>query len=102
MEKRANRFNQCQHVQITLTHPNGLFRIDIDIVDNKRGELPDWNIIRESARILKRYTDECDNLTTCIVNYNGLFAGEVIYRVRQHKFIWYSRNAMNGKEVFNV
>lgn len=102
MERKLNRFTQAQHVDITMYHPNNMFRIDINLIDFKHGELPDWDVIRESARILKRYTDLSDSLTTCIVNYNGIYAGEVLFRVKENKFVWYGKNNIHGKEVYNV
>lgn len=102
MKETLNRFTQSLHVEIELSHPNDTFRIDISLIDYKRGELPDWDIIRECARILKRYTDSNDTLTTCILNYNGIFAGEVVFRVRHNKFVWYGKNNIHGKEVYNV
>ena len=100
--KTINRFSQAQSIEITMYHPNDMFRIDIKLIDYKRGEMPDWDIIRECARILKRYTDYYDTVTTCVLTYNGIFAGEVLYRVRQNKFVWYSKNNVHGKEVYNV
>ena len=102
METKLNRFTQAQHVDITMYHPNGLFRIDINLIDNRRGEIPDWEVIRESARTLKLYTNSNDDITTCILNYNGIYAGEVLFRVRQNKFVWYGKNNIHGKEVYNV
>ena len=48
------------------------------------------------------YTDLNDTLTTCILNYNGIFAGEVLFRVRHNKFIWYGKNTNKGREIYNV
>lgn len=102
MQNKPNRFTQAQHIEICMYHPNDMFRIDISLIDYKRGELPDWAIIRECARILKRYTDSTDTVTTCVLTYNGIFAGEVLYRVRHNKFVWYGKNNVNGREIYNV
>lgn len=102
MQPYKNRFSIATHVTIEMNHPNKQFRIDISIIDYKHGEKPDWEIIRESARVLKRYTQPHDEFTVCIVNYNGLFAGEVTFDVRKNIILWWSKNSINGMEIYNV
>ena len=97
-----NRFEQAQHVTIELNHPNNNFRIDITVIDYKHGYNVDWDLIREVARILKLYTDSADTLTSAILNYNGVFAGEVIYHVKQDNLVWYNTTSKHGKKVYNV
>ena len=79
-----------------------IFRIDITVIDYKRGFDVDWELIREVARTLKLYTDSNDTLTTAILNYNGMFAGEVIYQVKHNNLVWYNTNSKHGKKVYNV
>ena len=102
MKDTRKRFEKAQHVTIELNHPNNLFRIDITVIDYKRGYDIDWELIREVARTLKLYTDPDDTLTTAILNYNGVFAGEVIYQVRQNNLVWYNTTSKHGKKVYNV
>ena len=97
-----NRFEKAQHVTIELNHPNKCFRIDITVIDYKRGHDIDWELIREVARTLKLYTDSKDTLTSAILNYNGVFAGEVVYHVRQDSLVWYNTTSRHGKKVYNV
>lgn len=94
-----NRFRDALQCTIELNQPNNYFRIDITIIDYKHCEVPDWDIIRESARTLSRYLDR-DNVASCVIWYNGLFAGEVLYK--HGKYIWYSVKSKHGKEVYNV
>jgi len=102
MNNTTNRFEKAQHVTIELNHLNYLFRIDITVIDYKRGYDIDWELIREVARTLKLYTDPDDTLTTAILNYNGVFAGEVIYHVRKNNIVWYNTTSKHGKKVYNV
>lgn len=102
MHNARNRFEKAQHVTIELNHPNNLFRIDITVIDYKRGFNVDWELIREVARTLKLYTDSSDTLTTAILNYNGVFVGEVIYQVKHNNLVWYNTNSKHGRKVYNV
>lgn len=99
MEKKANRFTEATYCIIELNHPSDYFRIDIKIVDYKHGESPDWDIIRESARVLERYKDK-DNVASCVIWYNGVFAGEVLFQFG--KYLWFSVKNKYGKEIYNV
>lgn len=102
MHKDRNRFEQAQYVTIELSHPNNNFRIDITVIEYKHECNVDWDLIREVARTLKLYTDSADTQTSAILNYNGVFAGEVIYHVRQDNLVWYNTTSKHGKKVYNV
>lgn len=102
MHKGRNRFEKAQHVTIELNHPNNYFRIDVSVIDYKRGFDVDWELIQEVARTLKLYTDKKDTLTSAILNYNGVFAGEVVYRVKDNLLVWYNTTNKHGKKVYKV
>lgn len=95
-----NILYKMQHVSIEMNHPNGNFRVDISIIDNHRGDRPSWDIIRECARILMRYSLEEEVQTEAIVNYNGIYAGEVLYWTKRKQLLWYGRNTTKGKEIW--
>lgn len=96
-----NILSKMQHVSIEMNHPNGNFRVDISVIDNHRGDRPSWDIIRECARILMRYTIEDDIQSIAVVNYNGIYAGECIYWTMPIKrILWYGRNTSKGKEIW--
>lgn len=102
MHKGRNRFEKAQHVTIELNHPNNYFRIDVSVIDYKRGFDVDWELIQEVARTLKLYTDKKDTMTSAILNYNGVFAGEVIYKVKDDLLVWYNTTNKHGKKVYKV
>lgn len=91
---------KMQHVTIEMNHPNNNFRMDISIIDSHHGDRPSWDIIRECARILMRYSIEEDVQTVAVVNYNGIYAGEVINWTKKRQLLWYGRNSSRGKEIW--
>lgn len=95
-----NILSKMQHVSIEMNQPNGNFRVDISVIDNHRGEKPSWDIIKECARILMRYSLEEDVQTVAIVNYNGIFAGEVTFWTKRRQLLWYSRNEVKGSDIW--
>lgn len=95
-----NILSKMQHVSIEMNHPNGNFRMDISVIDYHRGDRPSWDIIRECARILMRYSMDEDVQTEAIVNYNGIYAGEVIHWTKRKQLLWYGRNTSRGKEIW--
>lgn len=103
MVKEKNILSLMQHVTIEMNHPNGNFRMDISIIDSHHGDRPSWDIIRECARILIRYSNEEDVQTEAIVNYNGIYAGEVVYWTKTKALLWYDRKTIkgiNGEEIW--
>lgn len=99
-KSNVNILSKMQHVTIEMNHPNGNFRVDISVIDNHRGEKPSWDIIKECARILMRYSEEQDVQTEAIVNYNGIYAGEVLLWTKRKQLLWYSRNETKGREIW--
>ena len=96
-----NRLRLCNHLKIELSYSNNAFRLDITVIDYKHGELPDWDLIRECARVLDRYTLPSDDFSTAILTYNGIYAGMVVYYGKGAIF-WYGKNTRKGKEIYNV
>lgn len=99
-KSNQNILSKMLHVTIEMSHPNGNFRMDISIIGDHRGEKPSWDIIKECARILMRYSIEEDVQTVAIVNYNGIFAGEVTFWTKRRQLLWYSRNEDIGREIW--
>ena len=96
-----NRLRLCNLVKIELSYSNNAFRLDITVIDYKHGELPDWDLIRECARVLYRYTLPSDDFSTAVLTYNGIYAGMVVIRSNR-TVLWYGKNTSKGKEVYNV
>ena len=99
-KSNVNILSKMLHVTIEMSHPNGNFRMDISIIGDHQGDRPSWDIIKECARILMRYSVEEDVQTVAIVNYNGIFAGEVNFWTKRRQLLWYSRNETKGREIW--
>lgn len=99
-KSNMNILSKMLHVTIEMSHPNGNFRMDISIIGDHQGDRPSWDIIKECARILMRYSLEDDVQTVAIVNYNGIFAGEVNFWTKKGQLLWYSRNESKGREIW--
>lgn len=98
-----NRLRLCNNVKIELSYSNNAFRLYISVIDYKHGEFPDWNLIRECARVLDRYTLPSDDFSTATLTYNGIYAGMVVNRSNRTKTVlWYGKNTSKGKEIWNV